>query len=457
MNFVSLTYLAFLIVVVAGYWLMPRAAGRYWLLAASLVFYGSWNAWYVPGFIVLLVLNWAYGRLAAGPHRRLAVGLAVVTDLGLLAIFKYLDWAVASGSSLLERLTGVELGPTALGLILPLAISFVTFTMLAYVIDIARGAKPERQLINFALFVTFFPHLISGPIMRGREFLPQVRHPRPFATSHFRLALPFLVGGLLKKVIADSLAPLVVATFADPAASSTAGLWLGALAFAFQILFDFSGYTDLALGSAYLLGFKLPRNFNWPYRATSAQDFWRRWHMTLSRWLRDYVYIPLGGSRRGMARMYAALLLTMVIGGLWHGAGWTFIIWGLWHGVGLVVHRWFREGPYRWFRVPVIAAWAMTFTFVLVGWVFFRAESLESAVAYLGGMFQLRDGVSAVPLRIAAVLAIGVLFQWSVFPALAQRLAPYGSRRQYAGFGLALLAAVLLIPVVIPDFIYFQF
>lgn len=457
MNFVTLTYLVFLLIVVAGYWLMPRAPGRYWLIAASLVFYGSWNAWYVPGFVVLIVINWAFGKLAAGPHRRLAVGLAVMTDLGLLAFFKYLDWVVASGSTLIERLTGVQLGQTAFGLILPLAISFVTFTMLAYVIDIARGARPERKLSNFALFVTFFPHLIAGPIMRGREFLPQVRHPRPLAPLHFRLALPLLVSGLVKKVIADSLAPIVATTFADPAAASTAGLWFGALAFAFQILFDFSGYTDLALGSAHLLGFKLPRNFDWPYRATSIQDFWRRWHMTLSRWLRDYVYISLGGSRHGPARMYLALIVTMFVGGLWHGAGWTFVVWGMWHGVGLAVHRWFREGPSRWVHIAVVPAWAMTLTFVVVGWVFFRSESLETALIYLGGMFQLRDGVSAVPGLVATALLIGVLLQWKVFGAIAGRLAPTGSLRRYAGLGFALLAAVLFIPVVIPDFIYFQF
>jgi alginate O-acetyltransferase complex protein AlgI len=457
MNFVSLTYAVFLLVVVIGYWLVPRRAGRYWLIVASLVFYGSWNAWYVPGFVALILANYALGRLAAGPRRRLAVALAIAVDLGLLAIFKYLDWAVASGTSLLQQLTGTELEVTALNLILPLAISFVTFTMLAYVIDIARGGQPERRLTNFALFVTFFPHLIAGPIMRAREFLPQIRHPRPFRVRHLRLALPFLVGGLLKKVIADGLAPIVATTFADPDAVSTAGLWAGAVAFAFQILFDFSGYTDLALGSAYLLGFELPRNFNWPYRAASIQEFWRRWHMTLSRWLRDYVYIPLGGSRHGLARMYAALLITMFVGGLWHGAGWTFVVWGLWHGGGLVVQRWFgglRTGPSP---IPMLLAWAMTFLFVLVGWVFFRATSMENALAYLGGMFQLRAGQSPVPVVIAVALLVGVALQWAAVARLGARIAPPGSLRRYGSFGLAILAGVLLMPVVIPDFIYFQF
>ena len=457
MNFVTLTYAVFLVVVVVGYWLMPRRAGRYWLIAASLVFYGSWNAWYLPGFLALIVINWLLGELAAGPRRRLAIALAIAIDLGILGLCKYLDWAVASGSTVIEQLTGVPVGFTAVGLILPLAISFVTFTMLAYVIDIARGGRPERRITNFALLVTFFPHLIAGPIMRGREFLPQVRHPRPWSAVHLSLAVPLLVSGLLKKVIADGLAPSVAGTFSDPGSVSTVGLWFGALAFSFQILLDFSGYTDLALGSAHLLGFRLPRNFDWPYRATGIQDFWRRWHMTLSRWLRDYLYIPLGGSRHGRRRMHAALLITMLLGGLWHGAGWTFVIWGLWHGVGLVGQRWFRGGPGAGIRLPPLLAWALTFLFVLVGWVFFRAETLPAAMTYLGGMFFLRDGAATVPVVVAVLVLIGVAGQWPAIAAVVRRGAPAGSYRRYAGLGLGLLAGILLIPVVTTDFIYFQF
>jgi alginate O-acetyltransferase complex protein AlgI len=456
-NFVTLTYALFLLVVVVSYWLMPRRLGRLWLIAASLLFYASWNAWYVPGFVALILLNWLFGLLAAGGRPRLAIVLALVVDLGLLAIFKYLDWVLGSGSGLLRLISGRSVDAPALGLILPLAISFVTFTMLAYVIDITRGAKPERRLANFALFVTFFPHLIAGPIMRGREFLPQIRHPRPFAWIHLSLALPLLVSGLVKKVIADGLSPIVGTTFEDPASVSTVVLWAGVAAFAIQILFDFSGYTDLALGSAHLLGFKLPRNFDWPYRATSIQDFWRRWHMTLSRWLRDYLYIPLGGSRHGRARMYLALLVTMLLGGLWHGAGFTFVAWGAWHGAGLAVHRWFKDGLGQRIRIPVVVAWGLTLIFVLVGWVFFRAESLTSALTYLRLMFLPPTGVQVVPLALAALLIAAFVLQSGEIVTAARRLAPKGSLRRYAAYGVAILVGILLMPVTIPDFIYFQF
>jgi alginate O-acetyltransferase complex protein AlgI len=341
---------------VCVYWLLPRRAGLLWLLIASFVFYASWNPIYVPGFLLWIGANFGLGLMAAGSHRRLAVALAVVLDLGLLALFKYADWALGTSWSVLSWLTGSGMSYSPLGLVLPLAISFVTFTMLAYIFDTFRGAQPERNLFRFSLFITFFPHLIAGPIMRGRELLPQLRHPRRFSVLHLRVAAPMLVSGLIKKTMGDALAPSVQRVFGDPAAHSTLALWLGALAFAFQIFLDFSGYTDLALGSATLLGFHLPANFNWPYRSLSIRDFWRRWHMTLSRWLRDYLYIPLGGSRHGRARTYLALMVTMVLGGLWHGAGLTFLVWGTWHGVGLAVNRWNSERADRRIVLPTPVA-----------------------------------------------------------------------------------------------------
>lgn len=457
MNFATLTYAGFLGVVIIVYWLIPRHAGRYWLIAASLLFYGSWNALYVPAFVALIYVNWRLGALAGGPHRRLAVTLAILLDLGLLAIFKYLDWGTAAGWRLIGYLSGPAGPPPALGLILPLAISFVTFTMLAYVFDIARGGRPEPRVSHFALFVTFFPHLIAGPIMRGREFLPQVRHPRPFALQHLQSGAPLLVSGLVKKVLADNLGPFVEASFADPAALSTVGAWLGVLAFAFQILFDFSGYTDLALGSAFLLGFRLPRNFDWPYRAHSIRDFWRRWHMTLSRWLRDYVYISLGGSRHGRPRMYLALLVTMILGGLWHGAGATFLIWGAWQGTALAVNRWWSDGPGRTIRLPELVSWSVTFSVVLLGWVLFRADGLRDAVEYLGRMVFPTDGNAEVPPLIALALGLAVVGQWTRIATTLPALAPRGSLRRQFAYGGGVLAALILFPSAAPDFIYFQF
>ena len=269
MNFVTLSYAVFLLAVVVVYWLLPRRAGRWFLIVASLVFYGSWNVLYVPGFVALLVANWGFGLLAVTRPRLAVIGALVSRPRALLAIFKYLDWLIGSSAGDAQLHPRGAAGLGLLGLVLPLAISFVTFTMLAYVIDIARGARVERDLGRYALFITFFPHLIAGPIMRGYEFLPQVRHPRPFGLVHLRLALPLLVGGFLKKVLGDNLAPSVNAVFADPSSFATPYIWIGVLAFAFQIFLDFSGYTDIALGSAHLLGFRLPRNFEWPYRATS--------------------------------------------------------------------------------------------------------------------------------------------------------------------------------------------
>jgi alginate O-acetyltransferase complex protein AlgI len=457
MNFVTVSYAVFLLAVVIAHWLLPRSFRRWFLIGASLVFYGSWNVLYVPGFVALLAANWGFGLIATSRPRLAVIG-ALVFDLGLLAIFKYLDWLIGSSAGVLGFILGRSPDWGLVGLVLPLAISFVTFTMLAYVIDIARGGRVERNLGRYALFITFFPHLIAGPIMRGHEFLPQVRHPRPFSMVHLRLALPLLVGGFVKKVLGDNLAPTVNSVFDDPGAFASPYVWIGVLAFTFQIFLDFSGYTDIALGSAHLLGFRLPRNFEWPYRSTSIQEFWRRWHMTLSRWLRDYLYFPLGGSRHGRARTYAALMVTMLLGGLWHGAGWTFVFWGFWHGLGLAVHRWWRRDRPHPRPIPPFAAWAMTFIFVIIGWVFFRAASFGDAMALLQQAVSFEfHGQERVPLVITILCLVLLAGQWPGWSGLFRRLAPPGSARRYLVYGSATAAAVMLMPVQTVSFIYFQF
>jgi alginate O-acetyltransferase complex protein AlgI len=411
---------------------------------------------YLPGFVALVAANYFLGLMAAGPHRRLAVTLAVIVDLGVLGVFKYIDFALGAGTSILSVVTGAQAEAPLFRLVLPLAISFVTFTMLAYVIDIGRGGQPERSPLRFSLFVTFFPHLISGPIMRAHEFLPQVRHPRPWSSAYLASGVPLLVGGLFKKTLGDQLSPYVLQIFGAPDHFGSLGLWLGALAFAFQIYFDFSGYTDMALGSAALLGFRLPRNFDWPYRALSIQEFWRRWHMTLSRWLRDYLYIPLGGSRHGTTRTYFALMATMALGGLWHGAGLTFVLWGVWHGLGLSVHRWWRTrngSPH----VPVPVAWGMTFGFVLLGWVLFRAANIEDATTYLRAMFVPHGGPVGIRPEVLIILLVSLVAQLPRFSQMAIRVAPPGTFRRYAICGTALAGTVLILPIVHIQFIYFQF
>jgi alginate O-acetyltransferase complex protein AlgI len=439
---------------VAGYWALPGRLRPWWLLGASLLFYASWNAAYVPGFLVLIAINWWLGLQATGPHRRAALIAAVVIDLAVLVLFKYLDWVIGSGASAFRMVTGepVELG--AFGLILPLAISFVTFTFLGYAVDVYRGTPPERDPLRFSVFVLFFPHLIAGPILRGHELLPQLRDPRPLRSDDAREAGPRILGGLVKKSIADLLAPSVAAAYADPAAHSTFGLFVATVAFTFQLYLDFSGYTDIALGSAQLMGFKLPRNFDWPYRATNMADFWTRWHMTLGRWLRDYVYFPLGGSRHGPVRTYSAVMVTMVLCGLWHGAGFTYLVWGFLQGVALCAYRWWRRRD-GW-HLPLPAAWAVTFAFVLLVRVFFGAESLSAAFEYLRELFTLHDGIAPAGWLVAlcALLLVG---QAPAVERAVRRLVPVGSPQRSAAYGAAAVLVIVLLPVTAPAFIYFQF
>ena len=442
----------------AGYWLLPRSARRWWLLAASILFYASWNLLYVPGLLGIIVANHLLAQRIAtrtGSARRRSLAIAVCLDLGVLGVFKYLDWVLGGSSSIVRWVTGrqVELG--SLGLILPLSISFVTFTILAYVIDVYRGRVPERRLSNVALFITFFPHLVAGPIVRAHELLPQVRHPRPFRGAYLVDAAPQLSGGLLKKAVADQLAPAVGVALAHPGQLSSGALAVTLVAYTFQLYLDFSGYTDLALGSARLMGIRLPRNFDWPYRSSSMSEFWGRWHMTLSRWLRDYVFFPLGGTRRGERRTTINIMATMILCGLWHGAGLTFIVWGALQGAALAVHRWWRRRTGHPV-MPVLLAWAITFTFVCLVRIFFVAPDLASALRYLRALLSFQEGVAAPPLLVAAVI-IGIIGQWPALERLFRRIAPAGTGRRWAAVGGAFAAGLVLLPTGAPDFIYFAF
>ncbi len=455
MNFVTLGYVLFLFLVVGVYWVLPRRLGHWWLLGTSLFFYGTWNIVYVPGFLGLIAFNWVMGRLVARPDGRTAMIIAVSADLLLLGFFKYLDWVLGSTYSLVTLITGNELELGTLGIVLPLAISFVTFTFVAYIVDIHRGRRPEPSPLRFAVFVMFFPHLVAGPIMRAREFLPQLHHRRPFKGRLLLEGGPLILSGMLKKSVADLLAPTVADAMADPARLSTLGLIVAAIAFTFQLYLDFAGYTDIALGSARIMGFRLPKNFDWPYRATNMADFWQRWHITLGRWLRDYIYFPLGGSRLGEVRAYANLMFTMVLCGLWHGAGWTFILWGFWQGVALCWYRWWKKQPHVP-HLPVWAAWVVTFAFVVVVRVFFVADDLDHAMSYLEGMFTIHGGAMPATWVIVAVL-VGMAAQWTGFADAFKRIALSGPNRRLATYGAGFALVVLLLPVVAPAFIYFEF
>jgi len=414
-SFPTIEFAAFFAVVFVLSWaLMPHpSAWRPFILVASYFFYG-WVDWrWVPLLMASSVVNTVAARvIARSPSpvtRKRALVAAIAFDLGLLCVFKYLGFFVSEMDGALESI-GLGSPLPLVQIVLPIGISFFTFQAISYVVDVYRGETRAASLGDVAFLQAFFPHLVAGPIVRANELLPQLRTPRDPRTVLAGPAIFLIVGGVLKKtVIADELARRVVdPVYSDPGAHSGAELTLAFYAFAAQIYCDFSGYTDMAIGLALLLGFQLPQNFNRPYLALSLRDFWRRWHMTLSRWLRDYLYIPLGGNRGGRRRTYLNVMLTMLLGGLWHGAAWTFVIWGGIHGAGLSVERWTRE-RFGGFRVPAGVAWLVTFHVVCVAWVFFRAPDLGTAFDVLGGL-----GLSGpaplvtLPLVLLVVTAVAV-------------------------------------------------
>lgn len=376
-----------------------EGGGQSWLLLASLIFYGAWDWRFLPLLVVSTVLNYLVGeQLLRRPSRGLLT-LGVAANLGAIAWWKYADFGIETFNMLADSNFGL------LALTLPLGISFFTFQQIAYLVDCHQSKAERSNFREYALFVTFFPQLIAGPIVHHSEMLSQFRQRPLISDELFAKGILLLVAGLAKKVIiADSLAPWVDAGFGDPGAITLLDAWTSTLAYTFQLYFDFSGYSEMAMGLACLFGYTLPVNFLSPYKASNIADFWRRWHITLGRFLRQYLYIPLGGSRHGTARTMLALSLTMLLGGLWHGAGWTFVAWGALHGAFLsVYYGWAQLG----IRLPVALGRAITFVAVVFAWVPFRADSMADALAVWRGMLGL-NGFDAPPL-IARILGdIGV-------------------------------------------------
>ena len=401
---------AFLPVTLIGYFLLTarertRPAAIAWLVAASLFYYSYWEPKYLVLIGASILLNYTLGLLLSDEkrtliQRRIVLLVGAAINLGLLGYFKYAGFTLSS----LNTVLGLELPVPHI--VLPLAISFFTFQQIAYLVDAYQGLTREYRFMDYCLFVTFFPQLIAGPIVHHGEMLPQFEDRaslRPQA-DNFSIGLTILIIGLFKKVvIADTIAVYANLVFNGAAAGSDpsfAAAWLGALAYTFQLYFDFSGYSDMAIGLGRLFGIKLPINFNSPYKARSISEFWRRWHMTLSRFLRDYLYIPLGGNRKGPTRRYVNLMTTMVLGGLWHGAGWTFVVWGTLHGLYLCIHHGFQavRKTLGWDAkrdgfIMHLSARSLTFLVVIIGWVFFRATSFDAAWSILGAMAGL-DGFS---------------------------------------------------------------
>lgn len=466
MLFNSLQFVGFLLVVLTvHYGIIPASqerARRLFLLLASYVFYGSWN----PPFVLLLlystvldhVVALRMARAESKAARRALLGLSLLGNLGVLAFFKY-------GNFLAETyLTLVSLGPTqqtgpVVDVILPIGISFYTFQSLSYSMDVYRGRlEPAKSFWDLALYVSFFPQLVAGPIVRAREFLPQLERERVVRGADVESSLARIAGGLIKKVVfADTLALYVDQVWADPSAHGGPGLLLAAYAFAYQIYFDFSGYSDMAIGLARLFGFELPENFLRPYLSGSPREFWRRWHVTLSSWLRDYLYISLGGNRGSEARTRLNLLITMLLGGLWHGAGWAFVVWGAFHGLLLVAQRWATP------RVPALGAlpgWVrvgITFHLVVVGWIFFRSPDLATAGQFFAGL--ARPGFEPSPdvIRALAVLSVAALAHVIGVPQQWQRgLARRGPWVQGVAYASVAVLVYLFSPAT-NQFIYFQF
>lgn len=393
MTFDSLEFLIFLPLVVAVYWLLPHTWRKYWLLAASYIFYMYWN----PVFIVLLLFSTAVdyfcglgmdrckGKLGI---RKALLLTSVIMNLGLLFSFKYLDFFGGMVDTLCAVLC-VSYRVPEFNLILPVGISFYTFQTMSYTIDVYRGKIPaERDPISFALYVTFFPQLVAGPIETAGNLLPQLKQPHTPSREDFAAGFQLLISGFFRKVvIADSVGPIVDRIYGMDGPVDGAAVAVATVLFAMQIYCDFSGYSEIAAGSARLMGIRLMRNFDRPYLSASIREFWRRWHISLNNWFTDYIYIPLGGSRRGIYRQIFAILAVFAASGLWHGAKWTFVLWGLLHGVMMVLellcfgNRHEPVGLKRWARI------AMTFSVTAFSWIFFRANTVEQAFSFVGILF----------------------------------------------------------------------
>ncbi len=397
----------FLPAVFLGYFCVIKTskshlAAKLLLVTASFFFYGYWKLAYLPILLGSICVNYYIAKLLVHrigrPRRHLVTGLAF--NLGLLGYFKYYDFFLTNTSTIL----GLE-NPPLLELLLPLGISFFTFQQIAYLVDCYSGKASQQNLLDYSLFVSFFPQLIAGPIVHHQEMAPQFENARnrEIQWDNVSLGVFIFTMGLFKKtVIADAFADWANIGFAQNSELSFFDSWGVALSYTFQLYFDFSGYSDMAVGAARLFNIHLPINFNSPYKATSIQDFWRRWHITLSRWLRDYIYIPLGGNQRGKTRVYLNLFITFLLGGLWHGAGWTFVVWGAMHGAALCVHRFWRL--YTGIALPKAIGVALTFLFVTFAWVVFRAETFSQAMNVWAGMVGAHGSI--LPENVVA------LFSW---------------------------------------------
>jgi len=469
MLFVEFSFLPFFLLVFCVHWaLRSHLARKLWLLLASYCFYAAWDWRFLGLILASTLIDYGVGRrLHAGSHKRFWLGLSLCANLGLLGFFKYYNFFMESGIELIQLL-GFEAHPSTLRIILPVGISFYTFQTLSYSIDVYRGKlQASDRLADFALFVAFFPQLVAGPIIRAIDFMPQLKVKTIFRRSDLRAALVLFTVGFIKKAcVSDGIAQIPDEYFGDPAAYNALAAWIGTLFYAVQIYCDFSGYTDMAIACAALLGYELCVNFRFPYLAADITDFWRRWHISLSSWLRDYLYIPLGGNRGSSLFQARNLILTMLLGGLWHGAGWNFLLWGGLHGAALMLHKlWSQALPESSLprRVTGFLGPLLTFGFVCLCWIFFRATDFDSArsaaMAFLGlGASGLPGLESVQPAWAFGLLAGLALAHW-----VASRHWTEAFWRALPRWGFTLALALLwalalpFVPLESKPFIYFQF
>lgn len=463
MLFTQIEFLLF-IIVTFGFILTVRNFNvqKLFLLAMSYYFYGYWDYRFLILIFACTVVNYSAAEFiyASGNQgiRKCVLIFALTFSLGLLGFFKYCNFFIDTFNVLIEPL---GLHTKSLRVILPVGISFFTFQTLSYTIDVYnKKIKVCEHFFDFALFVAFFPQLVAGPIVRASEFLPQLYVPRQLSWNRAYCGFEQFVFGFFKKVfIADRIASFVDFSFENHSLFSGGTLWLAVIAYSIQIYCDFSGYSDMAIGIAKAMGYDFNRNFDLPYIAKTVEEFWRRWHISLSTWLRDYLYIPLGGNRKGVRRTYINLFITMLLGGLWHGASWTFVLWGAWHGTALFVHKAFKNRFGDRFVIPAFVSWGITILVVMVGWVFFRSKSFAQALDILYAMATLRSGaqwyhpfvifviVMMGVYHIAKVKRIGTVF---LYPELG------------SVYGMTVLFTMLLLTIVFypqefQPFIYFQF
>lgn len=462
MLFNSLLFLLFFLIVTTTYYLLPHKMRWIWLLLASCYFYMYFKPVYILIILFTIVVDYIAGILiegAKGHPRKLWLLLSLVTNIGVLAFYKYFNFLAANINWLAALYKGPQL--PLLNIVLPIGLSFHTFQAMSYTIEVYRGnQKAERHFGLYALYVMFYPQMVAGPIERPQHILPQLHRVNKFNNKTFATGIFLMAVGLFKKVvIADRLGLYVDPVFTHSHQHSPLDLLIGAYFFAFQIYCDFSGYSDIAVGAALTLGIELMQNFNQPYRALNVSEFWKRWHISLSTWFRDYVYIPLGGNRRGMLITCINLLIVFMVSGLWHGANWKYLFWGLVHGCLLIIYQLLKYFKVK-IRLPNIVKWLITFNLVCIAWVFFRAVSVADAFYILGNIFSFNT------FRYAAgnVMQISEIVYCVVIIIALMAVERYLSK--YNGFSIRKLSLLTVVVLMVcyflgvfneAQFIYFQF